>query len=102
MPDMQEIARELAAVTKVTCPLCHAPAGRHCANHSNTIVWPPHLCRMDAYTHRLDPSEDWPMAVYAPPENLEYVENHQPNKPLLWKTMVAMQLLKPLPDIHEE
>jgi hypothetical protein len=98
MPDK----REYAAVMKTSCSLCHAPAGSHCANHSVTIVWPPHLCRMDAYTHRLDPSEDWPMVIAEVPKDLQYVASKEPAKPLLWTDPVFTDLPVSMPNYQEE
>lgn len=96
---MSDVTRERAAVHTVACPHCQAPAGHHCANLSSTIVWPPHLCRMDAYTHRLHPSEDWPIQLATPPEQLDYVAS-VPASPVLWKDMVQRQLVTTI--IHEE
>lgn len=94
-PLIEDIERECTAIFKVACPHCRAPAGSHCASLSNTIVWPPHLCRMDAYTHRLHPSEDWP-ATYqvALIERLDYVKNVPAPKlePLLWGSLVEPDL----------
>lgn len=45
---------------------------------------------MDAYTHRLGPSEDWPMVAATPTqESLHYIKNITvPLAPLLWRQMV--------------
>lgn len=84
MPD----SRECAAVVKVACRHCQAPAGFHCANAASTIVWPPHLSRMDAYTHRLDPSEDWPMPVPAE-RQLQHVRSKMPDTdPMQWQEII--------------
>jgi hypothetical protein len=87
MRDPEDILREATAVIKVACTHCHAPVGYHCASVVASIVWPPHLCRMDAYTHRLDPSEDWPQATLALASKLDYVKTvpapyrHVPSTP---------------------
>ncbi|WP_199097183.1 hypothetical protein [Dyella sp. ASV21] len=94
--DQDDIERECAAIIKVDCPLCRAPKGSHCASMANTIVWPPHLTRMDAYTHRLDPYDDWPEPARAITKPMQYVKNVSLSDPstnirpsrLLWKTLV--------------
>lgn len=93
----EDIERECAAIIKVACPHCRAPTGSHCASAINTIVWPPHLCRMDAYTHRLCPSEDWPMQTAVFRDRLNYVKSIPAQAPktfLTWKTVVQQRLVK--------
>lgn len=105
MTDTGDITREREALF-VACPRCQAPPGYHCANEVATIVWPPHLSRMDAYQHRLHPSEDWPQQISAPTADLQHVRSQPPTASLLWKALfergLVTQQVPPPPPIYEE
>lgn len=51
---------------------------------------------MDAYTHRLDESEDWPLATAALGEPLQHVRSVKGDgrKRLLWKEAFARRMVK--------